>query len=134
MEKRRSVDKGTNENIRHSFVNNPGRKSSAPNKISYARGHTPIIKAIIAIDPKTGKETTYASVKEAAEAFKIHATHISKVLMGRRKTAGKGFTFGYVEKPKKMPAADGTTRDITIASVVKIRLKPNKKKAKKVVE
>ena len=120
----------------HSFVNNPGRKSSAPNKISYARGHRapPITKAIIAIDPQTGKETTYTSVKAAAEAFKIHATHISKVLMGRRKTAGKGFTFGYVEKPKKMPAADGTTRDITIASVVKIRLKPNKKKAKKVVE
>ena len=101
-------------------------------KNSYDRGHRALSsKAIIAIDPKSGKETQYISVKAAAAALKIDPSSISEVLMGKLKTAGKkGFTFCYVEKPKKMPAADGTTRDITIASVVKIRLKRNKRQNK----
>jgi hypothetical protein len=106
-------------------------------KNSYDRGHRALSsKAIIAIDPKSGKETQYISVKAAAAALEIDPRRISQVLMGKQKTAGKkGFTFRFVDTPKKMPAADGTTRDITIASVVKIRLEsPTRKKPKKVVE
>jgi len=92
-------------------------------KNSYTRGHrAPATKPIIAIDPETGKETTFASGKAAAAALKIDPRSISQVLMGKLKKCGKGFTFRYVDTRKKMPPADGTTRDITIASVLKIRL------------
>jgi hypothetical protein len=70
------------------------KNESPPTKFKGALVAEARSKPIIAIELATGKETRFASAKEAEESLKVHRSTISNIIKGKAKPS-KGFTFKF---------------------------------------
>ncbi len=70
------------------------RNENPPTKFKGALVAEARSKPIIAIELATGKETRFASAKEAEESLKVHRSTISNIIKGKAKPS-KGFTFRF---------------------------------------